>query len=368
MSDERPSPVSTPQTRVAPARRTTSAIGTSLPVPTRRTPQSVRRTPSVPATVSGPLGAYRNLARTHSTPLRADAAHDATGLGKRSFSSTGLPDTPAHATPRETPKRTLLPPAAADSPSGASYELTMLRTEYDRRLAEEQRAYKQFESQLRTQSRELEALKHQRAEAAREWEAERAAQRAKEDAWAHTQRTLEAQLAQLRAESLQHQDTTHSLRTALRDAESKAHERQSALQTELIDARADAEQARADAAQARTHVAQLERTAAEREVAPAPVPAPADDEAIDTLKAELSRTSPLLTQTTSPPSSASRRRTSGSRPTMRGSEPHASRPRFCARRTAAWRPRCSAWTRCSKSYCARMTRCMRSRRNKTNGT
>ncbi|WFD48869.1 [phosphatase 2A protein]-leucine-carboxy methyltransferase [Malassezia furfur] len=255
----------------------------------RRTPQSVRRTPSVPAAVSGPLGAYRNLSRTHSTPRRADAAHDAAGLGKRSFSSTGLPDTPTHATPRETPKRTPLPPAAAESPSGASYELTMLRTEYDRRLAEEQRAYKQFESQLRTQSRELEALKHQRAEAAREWEAERAAQRAKEDAWAHTQRTLEAQLAQLRAESLQHQDTTHTLRAALRDAESRAHTRQSELQAELIDARSDAEQARADAAQARAHAAELERAAAERAAPEAPPAAPAADEAVDALKAELSQ-------------------------------------------------------------------------------
>ena len=297
MSDERPSPVSTPQTRVAPVRRTASALGTSLPVPMRRTPQSVRRTPSVPAAVSGPLGAYRNLSRTHSTPRRADAAHDAAGLGKRSFSSTGLPDTPAHATPRETPKRTPLPPAAAESPSGASYELTMLRTEYDRRLAEEQRAYKQFESQLRTQSRELEALKHQRAEAAREWEAERAAQRAKEDAWAHTQRTLEAQLAQLRAESLQHQDTTHTLRAALRDAESRAQTRQSELQAELIDARSDAEQARADAAQARAHAAELERAAAERAAPEAPPAAPAADEAVDALKAELSRTLPTSRRT-----------------------------------------------------------------------
>lgn len=197
-------------------------------------------------------------------------------------------DPPVYGTPRTTPKRPIVSQA---SPSGESYELVMLRTEYEKRIEEEQRAYKLLESQFRSQSRELEALKCQRVEVLHEWEAERAAQRAKEDAWTQSKREADEQITTLRGESLKLQDTNNTLQSQLNEVQKSSHAQVSQLQMELVDARSEAEQVRAQSEHWKQTIERLQVQLEELETsAPQTKPAPVSDEETDVLKEQLSRT------------------------------------------------------------------------------
>lgn len=168
----------------------------------------------------------------------------------------------------------------------------MLRTEYDRRIEEEQRAYKLLESQIRTQSRELEALKYQRVEVLNEWEAERASQRAKEDAWAQSKHQMEEQLAQLRSESLKLQDTNQTLQSKLNETQSAFHTQISQLRVELVDVRSEAEQAQSQAEHWKQVAERLrEENAALEKAEHHGATASASNDETETLKDQLSRTS-----------------------------------------------------------------------------
>ncbi|WFD45142.1 [phosphatase 2A protein]-leucine-carboxy methyltransferase [Malassezia psittaci] len=253
MSDELPS-ISTPQGRPLGSRRNgASSIPlstSSLPMPSRRTPQSVRRTPSASRTVqsSGPLGTYRNLARSGSTPLRPSSTAESESLGKRTYSASGLADTPVSARAKIPAYLDRSNSAMSKStPPSESYELAMLRSEYERRSEEDQRAYKSLESQLKTQSRELEALKCQRVEVLKEWESERESQRQKEDSWLNSKREWEEQVAQARSESLQSQDTIHQLRSELRKLQDTSHQRESEFQSDLIKLQSEKDHQQSDA-------------------------------------------------------------------------------------------------------------------------
>lgn len=247
-------------------------LGSTLPLPSSRrvasaqgsTPStSTRRTPSA----HGPLGSYRSLSRTRGTPLRGGEGL----LGKRSFSST---DENGFSTPQPmSSKRSFVSSALATAPRTAesgigdeedayqtplrrqrtksaghsgrattssaidshqSYELSMLRSEYERRVQSEQQAYQALETQLRLQSRELEALKQQRVEVLHEWESERATHKEKQQEWEKTRALLEEQVTLLRAETLQlhaQHDVIESQRSATAfDSHSEMH----ALKSQLV--------------------------------------------------------------------------------------------------------------------------------------
>lgn len=264
----------------------------------RGTPQSVRRTPSAShATPSagGPLGTYRNLHRSTVTPMRASALWDEpASLGKRSYSASGLsrddprsPPLPLSATPRSQRK---------GEASTDGYELTMLRTDYERRIQDEQHAYRLLESQLRAQSRELEALKAQRAEVLQEWEVERASHLAKQEAWASAKRTMEEDTATLRSEARTYSEARDAWEARFKTLESTAHSEKADLSMQLVAARSEAEQAHAQAEHwQQAHARLVEERANE---APAQPHAPPAKDDTDLLKDQLSRTSPNSPRTT----------------------------------------------------------------------
>ncbi|WFD01077.1 [phosphatase 2A protein]-leucine-carboxy methyltransferase [Malassezia yamatoensis] len=295
MSDELPS-MSTPRGRPLGSRRSgASSIplsNSSLPMPSRRTPQSVRRTPSASRTVqpSGPLGTYRNLARSGSTPLRSSSTADFESLGKRTYSASGLADTPVSARakiPAHLDRSTSA--MSKSTPPSESYELAMLRSEYERRSEQDQTAYKSLELQLKTQSRELEALKCQRVEVLKEWESERESQREKEDAWLNSKRQWEDQVAQARSESIQSQDTIHQLRTELRKLQDDSHQRESELQSNLIKLQSEKDHQQSDAQHWKQIAENLREKNEEWNATQTRAPITPNETDLETLKEQLSQ-------------------------------------------------------------------------------
>lgn len=249
-------------------RRSVSALGSSLPLPSSRQPVSsvptpsgyTRRTPSA----HGPLGGYRSLSGQPSN-------NDSSQLGKRSYSATGFGEN-SFSTPT-TQKRPLVSSALAtssrasrsasnglyvlDTPISRSekagsdkttvtsplcdseYELNILRSEYDRRIQAEQHAYRTLEIQLRSQTRELEALKCQRVEVLQEWEAERAAHQEKQDAWKLAKVQLEEQVSTLRSEALCLKAEMDDIQSRKCASESETHTTMSHLQSDLIHLRSE---------------------------------------------------------------------------------------------------------------------------------
>lgn len=243
-------------------RRNVAALASSLPLPSSRrvtTPNqalpNVRRTPSA----QGPLGGYRSLSRYKGTPMQEKL------LGKRSFSSSSLQDQAGFSTPQpQGSKRPLVSSVLATaprptrvtsnehdafqtplmprhhhngisaSPASDEYELQMLRSEYERRIQAEQHANQVMEVQMRSQLRELEALKCQRVEVLREWETERAMQQEKQQAWDKTRSETETQLASLRAETLRIQSRNDELESQLSTATCDAHTEIVSVKSQLV--------------------------------------------------------------------------------------------------------------------------------------
>ena len=185
-------------------------------------------------------------------------------LGKRSFSSSSLQEQGGFSTPQpQGSKRPLVSSVLATaprptrvtsnehdafqtplvqrqrhhgiSPSPASddYELQMLRSEYERRIQTEQHANQVMEVQMRSQLRELEALKCQRVEVLREWETERAMQQEKQRAWDKVRSETEAQLASLRADSLRLQSRNDELESQLSATARDAHTESVSIKSQL---------------------------------------------------------------------------------------------------------------------------------------
>ncbi|WFD24924.1 [phosphatase 2A protein]-leucine-carboxy methyltransferase [Malassezia equina] len=262
---------STPVTQGKFQRRSVSALGSSLPLPSSRQPTSglptpssayTRRTPSA----HGPLGSYRSLSGVKSNNS------DISQLGKRSYSSAGIGEN-SFSTPPTAQKRPLMSSALAtssrasrsvsndlgvlDTPIGRSvkgnaepattasplreseYELNILRSEYDRRLQAEQHAYRTLELQLRSQTRELEALKCQRVEVLQEWESERAAHQEKQDAWMSSKAQLEDQVSTLRSDALRLKSELDDVQSRQCVSESETHTAMSHLQSDLIHIRSE---------------------------------------------------------------------------------------------------------------------------------
>lgn len=175
-------------------------------------------------------------------------------LGKRSFSSSSLQEQGGFSTPQpQGSKRPLVSSvlataprptrvtsnehdafqtplvqrqrhhAISPSPASDDYELQMLRSEYERRIQTEQHANQVMEVQMRSQLRELEALKCQRVEVLREWETERAMQQEKQRAWDKVRSETEAQLASLRADTLRLQSRNDELESQLSATARDAH-------------------------------------------------------------------------------------------------------------------------------------------------
>ncbi|WFD32847.1 [phosphatase 2A protein]-leucine-carboxy methyltransferase [Malassezia sp. CBS 17886] len=266
-------------------RRSTTALGSSLPTPVfRRTASETRARAGAAGDAggTGPLGAYRSLSRSTAgrtaTPTRRALGGDVPEAGdvldtaapaaagsphKRTFSVAGLQgDQLASllATPQRTAKRPLVSSALATAPRPRrageapgpspcdSYELQMLRSEYERRLQTEQHAYRTLEAALRTQSREMEALKCQRVEVLQEWEAERAAQQERQASWDTAKAALEEQVAAMRIDArrlLADKDALAADRDARRreaqDASNAQQVQQVQLQARLDDAQAQCE-------------------------------------------------------------------------------------------------------------------------------
>ena len=321
----------TPKNSTNLQRRSVAALGSSLPLPSARRPgalgvqtpsdlSSTRRTPST----QGPLGRYRSLSRTVSTPLRDDVQ-----LGKRSFSSTGLSEatggTPSVThTPRvgvkrplagshsafvprtgrnisheldplHTPlsrSRTVSGESQVASPLTDSYELDMLRSEFDRRIQSEQQAYRTLEAQMRSQSRELEALKCQRVEVLQEWEAERASFQEKQDMWDRTKTTLDNQIVDLRAETLRLRASSDDWQDKCRTVESDAHATTSKLEFKLVQTQSDLALTQSQVQRLtdtndslRTRVSELESAS----TLPKPVSSSGESEDITLLKDQLSQ-------------------------------------------------------------------------------
>lgn len=263
-------------------RRSVAVLGSSLPLASTRraTPGQasapgsssiVRRTHSA----QGPLGSYRSLSRSRTTPVREESL-----LGKRSFSSTHLQDSEFSTPQTSLAKRPLVSSALATAPrttdgstgsaepwntplarhrSGKSdnlltssptldhaYELQMLRTEYDRRIQTEQRAYQTLETQLRSQSRELDALKCQRVEVLREWETERALQQERQKDWEKAKANLEEQLTSLRTETLNLRSLNEELRAQCQASASDARADVTSCQSQLVHLQAEYELARTE--------------------------------------------------------------------------------------------------------------------------
>ncbi|WFD08515.1 [phosphatase 2A protein]-leucine-carboxy methyltransferase [Malassezia vespertilionis] len=281
-------------------RRSVAEHSSSLPVPSRRLAPGARYgTPSSLSSATklgeaGPLGAYRNLSKYSAsmhTPLRSSRSTSGASqsLGKRSYSAT---DDAAFATPQSTRKRSIVE-TDASPPHPSTYELTMLRTEYDKRIQSEQHAYRLLETQFRSQSRELEALKQQRVEVLNEWESERAAQRKAQEAWANDKKELEEQLTALRSESLHQRSVAESQRSDAQEKEANAQARISALESERI-----ALQTAAQEAQAQNDLLQQTNTilreknaalAAAQDDMQRSMAQPADAEELSTLKEQLSQ-------------------------------------------------------------------------------
>lgn len=283
-------------------RRSVAASGSSLPLPSGRRGASTELTPGLSR---GPLGGYRAPTRSAGTPLRGDVR-----LGKRSLSTTEFQH--GYATPLAPLKRTLLSsalataprgersmsqsavtplaqmpsashgldtPAAAASPSpraDAAYELDLMRAEYEKRMHTEQQAYRTLEAQLRTQTRELEALKCQRVEVLQAWEAERAAHAERQDAWDAEKTALQKQLAEARAETLQsrarHDEAQAESSAALTDAQAAARRyeaRAVQLEAQLEDATLQVQGLDRTAQELRDRVRHLEDEASQRAAAPA---------------------------------------------------------------------------------------------------
>lgn len=134
--------------------------------------------------------------------------------------------------------------ASASPLRDSDYELNILRSEYDRRIQAEQNAYRTLELQLRSQTRELEALKCQRVEVLQEWESERAAHQEKQSAWMSAKAQLEEQVSTIRSDVLllkSELDDTKSRKSA---SESESHTAISHLQSDLIHVRSELELAR----------------------------------------------------------------------------------------------------------------------------
>lgn len=217
-------------------RRSVTAVGSSLPLPTRATPSaatpaSARRTPGA----HGPLGNYRSLSRPLTTPTRTGVPTPQ--LGKRTFSATSIPAT----TPQSVKRVVATADGSMNQAAADAYELSMVRSEYEKRRQIDQHAYEVLELQLRSQSRELEALKCQRAEVLHEWEAERAANREKSEAADAARVELAKQVTELRAESLRaiaaHDERESRSRAELAEAQQRATraEAQLAHQTNALE-------------------------------------------------------------------------------------------------------------------------------------
>lgn len=267
--------------RIPPPRQRIASAAPQTPVTSGTT--TLRRAVSAAgATPSGPLGGYR---------VRAPRTEDVRA-GKRTLSAAGLGagDT-GFATPQPV-KRPMLSgttPASPHSPSAR--ELEMLRAEYDRRFQGEQRAHETLELQLRAQSRELEALKCQRVEVLREWEAERAAEQRRHDEWASYRAHIEGQLVELRSETLQLRASRDSLSADQSQASSTAQSRIADISVQLIKT-----EARADEAEAQNQVLQRSNETLRAEIAELNAsPRPAAPERSD-LNDQLSRTSMLTEQ------------------------------------------------------------------------
>jgi len=274
-SDDGSSSFSTPVTQAKFQRRSVSALGSSLPLPSSRQPTSslptpsgyARRTPNAP----GPLGSYRSLSGTKGSN------YDITQLGKRSYSGAGFGEN-SFSTPTTAQKRPFLSSALAtssrssriasndlsilDTPLSRSgkagsdttattsplrdseYELNLLRSEYDRRIQAEQHAYQTLELQMRSQTRELEALKCQRVEVLQEWESERATHQEKQDAWMSAKAQLEEQVSTLRSDNLRLGSELNDLQSRQCFSESETHTKMSHLQSDLLHLRSELDIAR----------------------------------------------------------------------------------------------------------------------------
>ncbi|WFD21247.1 [phosphatase 2A protein]-leucine-carboxy methyltransferase [Malassezia caprae] len=126
----------------------------------------------------------------------------------------------------------------------SDYELNLLRSEYDRRIQAEQHAYQTLELQMRSQTRELEALKCQRVEVLQEWESERAAHQEKQDAWMSAKAQLEELVSTLRSDTLHLKSEVDDLQSRQCVSESEAHTTMSHLQSDLLHARSELDIAR----------------------------------------------------------------------------------------------------------------------------
>ena len=242
--------------REPPRARIASAGTPSTPAAPGGGATSLRRAASAAGTTpSGPLGGYR-IGAPRTDDVRAT---------KRTVSAAGL------GTYSVTPQPTKRALVSADTPaSPAARELEMLRHEYDRRFQGEQRAYQTLELQLRAQSRELDALKCQRVEVLREWEAERAAEQRRHDEWAAARAQLEEQLVALRTETLQLRAARDSLAAEHAHATAAAQARASDMSVRLVQLEARADEAAAQNDVLQRSNAALRAEAAELRAAPRP--------------------------------------------------------------------------------------------------
>ncbi|WFD34275.1 [phosphatase 2A protein]-leucine-carboxy methyltransferase [Malassezia cuniculi] len=239
--------------RILPPRQRIATIGTPQTPVTPGATSLRRATSAAGATPNGPLGGYR---------IKAPRTEDVRA-GKRTLSAAGIGATAAEFTTPQPAKRALVSSARPESPrSPTSRELELLRAEYDRRVQGDQSAYKALELQMRAQARELEALKCQRVEVLREWEAERAAEQRRHDEWAATRAHLEEQLVALRSETLQLRASRDELSVGQSQSSSAAQTRVSEMSVRLVQL-----EARADEAEAQNKVLQKSNAALRAEIA-----------------------------------------------------------------------------------------------------
>ncbi|EPQ29692.1 uncharacterized protein PFL1_02912 [Pseudozyma flocculosa PF-1] len=141
-----------------------------------------------------------------------------------------------------------LHPALTPRPESPSYELSILRANYDQQLLSEERKYKKLEEDYEAKCRELDRYNNQRVELLAEWDRVQETQKEKEHEWNAARRTLEEELIKLRSQNAELRSEADESRANGSGVELELRTKNTALESQLGHVRAEAEAAKADAA------------------------------------------------------------------------------------------------------------------------
>ncbi|KAN0059667.1 coiled-coil domain-containing protein mad1 [Thecaphora frezii] len=214
----------------APERRTYTGAATSLR-------NSLGLSGSMPASASG--------SASKRTVSAAGISEDVVGHG----SATKRPATRRLSSDGTSPLllQADLHPALMPRPESPSYELSILRANYDQQLLSEERKYKKLEEGYETKCRELDRYNNQRVELLAEWDRVQETQREKEHEWQSTRRALEDELLKLRSQNAELRSEADESRAKGSGIEMELRRANTALESQVAHLRAQAKAAEAEA-------------------------------------------------------------------------------------------------------------------------